>query len=110
MRAAGMTFAEIAEATGYHRTTIAKWIANGGPPAKRAPVAERVVVTDRWQTEHPHDPFRATRAGAYDPRRPGGSILSTGPAAGDVRPRPTGSNTTEATGYHGRVVHRDNDL
>jgi transposase len=50
MRAAGMTYAEIAEATGYHRTTIAKWIANGGPPGRRAPAADRVVLTDRWKT------------------------------------------------------------
>jgi transposase len=45
----GMTFTEIAEATGYHRTTIAKWIRAGGPPEKRAAAAERVVLTDRWQ-------------------------------------------------------------
>jgi transposase len=50
MHAAGMTLSEIADATGYHRTTIAKWIANGGPPAQRAPAADRVVLTDRWQT------------------------------------------------------------
>lgn len=31
----GMTFVEIAEATGYHRTTIAKWIKAGGPPENR---------------------------------------------------------------------------
>lgn len=45
----GMTFTEIADATGYHRTTIAKWIRAGGPPEKRAAAAERVVLTDRWQ-------------------------------------------------------------
>ena len=49
MRSAGMTLSEIAEATGYHRTTIAKWIRAGGPPAQRAPDADRVVLTDRWQ-------------------------------------------------------------
>jgi IS30 family transposase len=49
MRDAGMTYAEIAEKTGYHRTTIAKWIKTGGPPERRAPAAERVVVTGRWQ-------------------------------------------------------------
>jgi transposase len=49
MRAAGMTYAGIAEATGYHRTTIAKWIKAGGPPERRAPAADRVVLTDRWQ-------------------------------------------------------------
>lgn len=35
----GMTFTEIAEATGSHRTTIAKWIRAGGPPEKRATAA-----------------------------------------------------------------------
>lgn len=49
MRAEGMSFVEIAEATGYHRTTIANWIKAGGPPQKRAPAVERVVLTDRWQ-------------------------------------------------------------
>jgi hypothetical protein len=34
MRASGMTYAEIAEKTGYHRTTIAKWIKAGGPPVR----------------------------------------------------------------------------
>lgn len=50
MRASGMTYAEIAEKTGYHRTTIAKWIKAGGPPEQRAPAAERVVLTGRWQS------------------------------------------------------------
>jgi DNA-binding IclR family transcriptional regulator len=35
MHAEGMTFSEIAEATGYHRTTVAQWIKAGGPPPKR---------------------------------------------------------------------------
>ena len=48
MHAQGMTFTEIAEATGYHRQTIAKWVRAGGPPPRRQPpVAE--VVTGRWQ-------------------------------------------------------------
>ena len=50
MRDAGMTYAEIAEKVGYHRTTIAKWIKARGPPGRRAPAAARVVVTDPWQT------------------------------------------------------------
>ena len=45
MRAAGLTYAEIAEATGYHRTTIATWIKAGGPPERRTPAADRVVLT-----------------------------------------------------------------
>ena len=49
MRDEGMTLVEIAEATGHHRTTIAKWIRAGGPPEKRAAAVERVVLTDRWQ-------------------------------------------------------------
>jgi transposase len=49
MRASGMTYAEIADKVGYHRTTIAKWIKAGGPPERRASAAERVVLTDRWR-------------------------------------------------------------
>ena len=45
MHAEGMTFSEIAEATGYHGTTIADWIKAGGPPPKRRPAALREVVT-----------------------------------------------------------------
>jgi hypothetical protein len=45
MRAAGMTLSEIADATGYHRTTIAKWIKPGGPPERRAPAAERIAAS-----------------------------------------------------------------
>jgi len=49
MRDSGMTYAEIAEKTGYHRTTIAKWLKQGGPPERRAPAAERAVLTDGWR-------------------------------------------------------------
>lgn len=49
MHAEGMTFTEIAEATGYHRTTVSEWIRNGGPPPKRQTAPQRVVMTDRWQ-------------------------------------------------------------
>lgn len=49
MRAAGMSLVEIARETGYHRTTIAKWVAAGGPPAKRGPAASRVVMSERWK-------------------------------------------------------------
>ena len=49
MHAEGMTFSEIADATGYHRATVAQWIKAGGPPPKRRPAQQRVVVTDRWQ-------------------------------------------------------------
>lgn len=49
MRAEGMTFVEIAEATGYHRTTISDRIRNGGPLPKRRVDPGRVVMTDRWQ-------------------------------------------------------------
>jgi hypothetical protein len=61
MYAAGMTLSEIADATGYHRTTIAKWIADGGPPARRAAAADRVVLTDRWQTGSPSCSTRSRR-------------------------------------------------
>ena len=49
MRADGMTYVEIAEVTGYHRTTISEWIRSGGPPASRAPDPDRVVMTQAWQ-------------------------------------------------------------
>ena len=35
MRRQGMTYVEIADETGYHPTTIAKWVREGGPPTKR---------------------------------------------------------------------------
>lgn len=49
MRAEGMTVVEIARATGYHRTTIAKWLQAGGPPPQRAPAPGRVVLTEHWR-------------------------------------------------------------
>lgn len=49
IRAEGMTYAEIADATGYHRTTISEWIRSGGPPASRAAVPDRLVITEAWQ-------------------------------------------------------------
>ncbi len=44
----GLTNREIAEETGYHPATIAKWLAAGGPPAKRAVTPQQLVVDDRW--------------------------------------------------------------
>lgn len=49
MHAEGMSFTEIAEATGYHRTTVAQWINAGGPPPKRRPASQPEVLTDRWR-------------------------------------------------------------
>lgn len=49
MHAEGMSYVEIAEQTGYHRTTIADRIRDGGPLPKRRPNADRVVMTGRWQ-------------------------------------------------------------
>jgi transposase len=48
MKRAGMTFEEIAEATGYHPATISKWCKNGGPPAARTIDDTRRVVDPRW--------------------------------------------------------------
>ena len=50
MRAEGMSFVEIAEATGYHRTTVAQWVKDGGPPPKRRPPGEQTVLTSRWKS------------------------------------------------------------
>ena len=44
----GWTYAEIADALGYHPATISNWIANGGPPAQRAVAPTERVVDDRW--------------------------------------------------------------
>jgi len=42
----GWTISEIAEETGWHRTTVSKYL-NEGPPAARA--GEASVMTDRWR-------------------------------------------------------------
>jgi transposase len=44
----GLTNREIAEESGYHPATIAKWLAVGGPPQKRAVAPQQFVVDDRW--------------------------------------------------------------
>ncbi len=35
LRRQGLTIGEIATETGYHPATISKWLAAGGPPARR---------------------------------------------------------------------------
>jgi transposase len=48
MKRAGMTYAEIAEATGYHPATISKWCREGGPPAARTVAVEARVIDAGW--------------------------------------------------------------
>ena len=43
----GWTILEIAEATGWHRTTVSNYLKNGPPPATRA--TEATVMTEHWQ-------------------------------------------------------------
>ena len=43
----GWTILEIAEATGWHRTTVSNYLKNGPPPAARA--TEATVMTEHWQ-------------------------------------------------------------
>ena len=47
LRRQGLTIAEIAEQTGYHPATIAKWLQGGGPPARRPPQAPP-LIDERW--------------------------------------------------------------
>jgi transposase len=47
MRRQGLTITEIAEATGYHRETISRWLAVGGPPGARQRNAPP-VINERW--------------------------------------------------------------
>ena len=45
LREQGFTLEEIAERTGYHPTTISKWLRNGGPPPARVvPESQRVIT------------------------------------------------------------------
>ena len=43
----GWTILEIAEATGWHRTTVSNYLKNGPPPPVRA--TEATVMTEHWQ-------------------------------------------------------------
>ena len=43
----GWTINEIAEATGWHATTVSKYLKNGPPPATRS--TEPSVMTEQWQ-------------------------------------------------------------
>ena len=47
LHAQGWTIVEIAEETGWHRTTVSDRLKNGSPPEHR--VAVRSVMTDRWR-------------------------------------------------------------
>ncbi len=47
LHAQGWTINEIAEETGFHRTTVSRNLKNGSPPAVRA--TEATVMTDRWR-------------------------------------------------------------
>jgi len=44
----GWTINEIAEKTGWHRTTISDWLKNGPPPTQRPTGA--TVMTEQWRT------------------------------------------------------------
>jgi len=48
MRRQGMTYAEIADETGYHPATISKWVSEGGPPAARSLGDEGRVIDEKW--------------------------------------------------------------
>ena len=47
LHAQGWTINEIAEETGFHRTTVSRNLKNGSPPAARP--TEATVMTDRWR-------------------------------------------------------------
>lgn len=47
LHAQGWTIKEIAEETGWHRTTVSDWLKNGPPPERR--VSESSVMTDDWR-------------------------------------------------------------
>ncbi len=48
MKRVGMTYTEIATATGYHPATIANWCKEGGPPPARTVGDENRVVDPVW--------------------------------------------------------------
>ena len=48
LHAQGWTIVEIAEATGWHRTTVSDYLKNGPPPQARP--TEATVMTEYWQT------------------------------------------------------------
>ena len=47
LHAQGWTISEIAEETGWHRTTVSKYLKDGPPSAARS--TERSVMTDHWR-------------------------------------------------------------
>ena len=47
LHAQGWTIKEIAEATGWHRTTVSNYLKNGPPPVTRP--TEATVMTEHWQ-------------------------------------------------------------
>ncbi|MFP5377074.1 MAG: IS21 family transposase [Acidimicrobiia bacterium] len=47
LRRQGLTIGEIATETGYHPATISKWLAAGGPPARRQSEAPP-IIDERW--------------------------------------------------------------
>jgi transposase len=47
MRRQGLSFKEIGDETGYHPSTISKWLSDGGPPSGRKSTSAP-VIDDRW--------------------------------------------------------------
>ena len=48
LRRQGLTYAEIADALGYHPATVSSWIRRGGPPPARTIAATEKVIDERW--------------------------------------------------------------
>lgn len=48
LRRQGLTYAEIADALGYHPATVSSWFRKGGPPPARTIAATEKVIDDRW--------------------------------------------------------------
>src|SRR5919199_850962 len=48
LRRQGLTYAEIAEALGYHPATVSSWVRRGGPPPARTIDPTEKVIDERW--------------------------------------------------------------
>ena len=84
LHAQGWTISEIAEETGWHRTTVSKYLKDGPPSAARS--TERSVMTDHWRTDRHDARVVAEAAGRVGAQQaPSVGLRGQLPAEADLR-------------------------